>query len=165
MAVVSTYSAIGTNQKATPPVNNPTTATEGAMYCTSGYVTVAAADDDTSIYFLTRVHSSWSIKHIWLKNDAITAGTSFDLGLYSTLATPVIVDVDAYGSAIDMSTARTTLPVDGSCEARDIIKVNQKVWEDAGATAETNVWYWLTLLANTVGSAAGDISFSVEYTT
>jgi hypothetical protein len=165
MAVVSTYSTEATNHKSVTNTKNPSTATEGCLYSSSGYVSVAAADDDTSKYFVLPVHSSWSIKSILIANDAITAGTSYDLGLYTTAATPVVVDVDAYGTAIDMSSARTTAPFNGAFEARDIINLNKKVWEDAAATAETNSWYWLTLTANTVGSAAGDIAVQVIYTT
>jgi hypothetical protein len=39
-------------------------------------VEVAAADDDNSVYRFARVHSSWSLRAIWLTNDALTAGTA-----------------------------------------------------------------------------------------
>lgn len=164
MAVVSTYSTEATNHKAVPVTKNPTTATEGKLHVSSATVAVAAADDDGSKFFMLPVFSKWSIKHIWVYNDAITAGTSYDVGLYTTAATPVVVDADAYGSAVDMSSARTSAPVDVAYEARDIIKVNKMVWEDAALTADSGAWYWLALTANTVGSAAGDITIIVEYT-
>ena len=163
MAVAATYSTEATNHKSVENTKNPTTATEGRAKRSSATVSVAAADDDTSAYYMLPVHSSWSIKHIWVYNDAITSGTSYDVGLYTTAATPVVVDVDAYGSAIDMSSARTSAPIDAAFEARNITAVNQKVWEDAGSSTDTNRWYWLTLYANTVGSAQGDITLIVEY--
>lgn len=163
MAVASTYSTEATNHKSVENTKNPTTATEGNLRSSSCTLAVAAADDDTSKYFMLPVRSDWSIKHIWVYNDAITAGSSFDIGLYTTAATPVVVDVDAYASAVDLSSARTSVPIDAAFEARNITAINQKVWEDAGATTNSNVWYWLTFTANTVGSAAGDITIVVEY--
>lgn len=157
------YSTIATNHKATPPTKNPTTATEGAVKQSSATISIAAADADADIYPLLPVFSSWSIKHIWVYNDAVTGGTSYDVGLYTTAATPVVVDVDAYGSAIDMSSARTSAPIDAAFEARNITAVNQKVHQDGAVTTDPGVWYWLALTANTVGSAQGDITVIVEY--
>ena len=164
MAVASTYSTEATNHKSVENTKNPTTATEGTLKCSSATISVAAADDDGSKYFILPVHSSWSIKHIWTRCDAITSGTVFDVGLYTTAATPVVVDADCYATNVDLSTAITTLPIDVAFEARNITDVNDKVWEDAGLTAESNTWYWLTFTGDTVGSAQGDITVTVHYT-
>ena len=157
------YSTEATNHKSVANTKNPTTATEGNLRVSSSTYAVAAADNDGDIIHMLPVHSSWSIKSIRVMNDAITSGTSYDLGLYSTAATPAVVDVDAYGSAIDMSSARTTAFFEACCEARDINKINQKVYQDAGLSTDPGVWYWLSFTANTIGSAAGDISIIVQY--
>ena len=164
MAVAATYTTEATNHKAADGTKNPSTATEGALFVSSTTVSVAAADDDTSAYFLLPLRSNWSVKRILLYCDAITGGTSFDLGLYTRATTPVVVDVDAYASAVDLSTAITKLPIDAAYEARNITSVNNKVWQDAGLSADSQTWYWLTLYANTVGSAQGDVTVIVEYT-
>lgn len=161
--MATTYTTEATNHKSVENSKNPTTATEGSYRVSSATVSVEAADADASTYYMLPVRSNWSIKHIWVYNDAITAGTSYDLGLYTTAATPVLVDVDAYASAVDMSSARTSAPLDLAFEARNITSINKKIWEDAGLTTDSNVWYWLTFLANTVGSAQGDITVVVEY--
>lgn len=163
MAVVGSYSTEAINHKSATNTKNPTTATEGSARISSATIAVAAADDDGSLYYVLPVRSSWSIKHIWVYNDAITSGTDYDVGLYSTASTPASVSAQAYGSAVSMASARTTSPADVLFEAKDIINVNKKVWEDAGLSADSNVWYWLTLKANTVGTAAGDITLVVHY--
>lgn len=158
------YSTEATNHKSVTATRNPSTATEGSLYVSSATIAVAAADADNDIYHLLPVQSNWSIKNIWVMNDAITGGTSYDLGLYTTASTPVVVDVDAYGSAIDMSSARTTAGFNAAYEARNITSVNNKVHQDGGVTTDPGGWYWLSLTANTVGTADGDITVIVEYT-
>ena len=48
--------------------------------------------------------------------------------------------------------------------AKDLNLCKQKVWQDAGASEDGYKWYWLVITANTVGSAAGDISVMVDVT-
>ena len=163
MAVASTYSTEVTNHKSVENTKNPTTATEGASFSSSATAAVAAADDDGSKYFMLPVHSGWSIKHIWFFNDAMSGGTDYSVGLYTTASTPVAVVSAAYTATISVSAARTTAPIDAAFGTRNITAVNQKVWEDAGATADSNRWYYLTLLANTVGDVAGDVTVVCEY--
>ena len=95
------------------------------------------------------------------KCDAITAGTAYDLGLYTTAA--VVNDVDYYATNVDFSSALTTLPVDLLDEARDIALGAQAVWADAAATADSRRFYYLSYTADTVGSAAGQIVTRVHY--
>lgn len=163
MAVAGTYTTEATNHKSVENTKNPTTACEGNLRVSSATVSVAAADDNNSIYYMLPVRSNWSIKHLWLYNDAITAGTAYEVGLYSTAATPVAVDDNVYGTTVDMSSARVD-PIDLIAEVRNITLINNKVWEDAALTTDSNVWYWLTLFATTVGTAQGDITIVMEYT-
>jgi hypothetical protein len=161
--MATNYSAVATNHKSGVGTKNPTTATEGTLKSSSMTISIAAADNDGDIYHVLPVFSSWSIKHIWVWNDAITSGTSYDIGLYTTAATPVVVDVDAYASAVDMSSARTSAPIDAAYEARNITSVLNKVHQDGAVTTDPQAWYWLSLTANTVGSAQGDITICVQY--
>ena len=160
--MATNYSTVATNHK-TAGSKNATTSTEGSLKSSSMTISIAAADADGDIYHVLPVFSTWSIKHIWVYNDAITAGTSYDVGLYTTAATPVVVDVDAYASAVDMSSARTSAPIDAAFEARNITAIAQKVHQDGAVTTDPGVWYWLALTANTVGSAQGDITICVQY--
>ncbi len=161
--MATNYSAVATNHKSVTNTKNPTTATEGTLKSSSVTISVAAADSDGDIYHMLPVFSSWSIKHIWVYNDAITSGTSYDIGLYTTAATPAVVDVDAYASAVDMSSARTSAPIDAAFGARNITAIARKVHQDGAVTTDPSAWYWLSLTANTVGSAQGDITVCVQY--
>lgn len=161
MAVVNTKSTQITNGDA-----GSTTLTNSAVSCgkvISAVATleVAAADEDTSTYRMVRVHSSWLILSVKVFCDAITAGTSFHIGLYQTAANGgAAADADVFATAVDLSTAIVT----GSevrFEVANIDGITKPVWELLGLTEDNNRWYDLTLLANTVGSAAGTISVAV----
>lgn len=165
MAVVNTLSTNVTAADAAPVTQVPVAVSGGVVRQIIDTVAVAAADDDTSTFRVARVHSSWRITSIKIFNDAITSGTSYDLGLYQTAANGgAVVDVDAYGSAIDLSSARTTAPLEAAFEARNITAIQQTVFQDAGLTTDSNRFYDLVLTANTIGSAAGDITVIVQYT-
>lgn len=160
--MATNYATIATNFRG-KTTKNAVTSMEGNVKTITETISIAAADSDGDIYCIMPVRSNWSIKHIWVYNDAITNGTSYDIGLYTTASTPVVVDVDAYASAVDMSSARTSVPIDAAFEARNITAVGQKVHTDGGVTTDPSVWYFLALTANTVGTAQGDITLIVEY--
>ncbi len=98
-------------------------------------------------------------------NDAITAGTDYNIGLYTQDGAGVLTDKDenAYADAVDMSSARaawTSL----MHEILDQASVKKQVFEDAGDSADGGEFFYLALTAVTVGSAAGTISVQVFYT-
>ena len=156
-ALITAYETLGT---ASPTFANPLTF-GGRLRSIVSVTDVAAADVDTDIYHVTPVYSSWRLDAIRAKCDAITAGTAYDLGLYTTAA--VVNDVDYYATNVDFSSALTTLPVDLLDEARDIALGAQAVWADAAATADSRRFYYLSYTADTVGSAAGQIVTRVHY--
>lgn len=162
MAVVTTKAQPILDFESVPKKMNPTTALDGVAYISSGTVNVAAADDDTSRYLFVPVPSNACIKHIYVRNDAITAGTAYDIGLFNLDGTPA--DDDVYATAVDMSAARTAVPFDAAWEARDIINVNKKVWEDLLLPFDPFKTYYVGIAADTVGTAAGDITLEVIYT-
>jgi hypothetical protein len=158
MAIVITKSTLVQNFEAKPNQFNPAALLYGRRRGIVGTVAVAASDDDGSTYVLAPVRSSWVIPSIRLYNDAITGGTGYDVGLYESGLTAV--DDDAYASAVSMATLSTE-GVERAFEARNITAIGQKVWQDAGQTADPMVWYYLVLTADTVGTVAGDIAFDV----
>lgn len=163
MAVVNTKGVILTNIDAVPSVHPDVTINGARQRAIVDTVSVAAADDDTSVYRFARVHSSWCIPSIILFFDGITGGTSFDVGLYQIAENGgAVVDADAYGSAINLSSANTT-GLQVAFEARDIIKIQNRVWQDAGLSADPNLYYDVALTANTVGTAQGDIAMHLTY--
>lgn len=163
MAVVNTLSNNITNLDSSPPVQPRVGLQGGRLRRILDTLEVAAADDDTSTYRLARVHSSWQLPEIIIFNDAITAGTSYDIGLYQTAANGgAVVLVGAYATAIDLSSANKT-GTNQAFEARDIANIQKRVWEDAGLTTDPIRFYDLVATANTVGTAAGTISVAVGY--
>ncbi|WP_439813982.1 hypothetical protein [Zavarzinia sp. CC-PAN008] len=163
MAVVNTKSKLIQNIEASPRVPNEVTDQGARLREIAATLEVAAADDDTSVFRICQVQSNWRIAAILLTNDAITSGTSYDVGLYQTLDNGgAVVDADAYASAVDLSSGRTA-PLDVAFEARNIDKVNNRVWQDGGFSSDPKQTYELCLTANTVGSAAGTISVRVQY--
>lgn len=158
MAVVNTKSTLITNKDAAPPKANDNIIDGGRLKRFAATVEIAAADDDGSTLRLFRVHSSWAVDKLEILNDAITAGTSYDVGLYETAENGgALKNATAYASAVDMSTARVA-PLDVAFEARNIDQIEKRVWQDAGDTADPKKFYDIVLRANTIGTAAGTIS-------
>lgn len=165
MAVVNTKTNIITAMDASPvQVVNVTDAT-GRLRVIASTLEVGTTDSANSVFRFARLFHNWSIKHIWVYNDAQAGFTSADIGLYRTAADGgAVVDVDAYAAAVTMATARTSgVMYDAAYTTRNIDKVQNRVWQDASATAETGLWYDLCITANTIGSAGGTITVIVEY--
>jgi len=163
MAVVNTKSTAVTNADATPPVMNDLNIAGGRLREIVATVEVAVADTDLSVYRLARVHSSWRISAIQIFNDTNASGTDFNLGLYATAADGgAVVDDNVYGDAISMASARV-VPLDATFEIRGIEKIEQEVWQDAGLSSDTGVWYDIALTGIVVGTDDGTISARIQY--
>lgn len=156
MAVVNTESATITREVGRRPSTNAGT-TACALFIIFGTVEVAAGDDDTSTYRLFKVPSRARVVDMRISCDAITNGTSYDLGLY-TSGSGAVVDADIYAAALDLSSAINSGAINSGFKTRDISKMGQRVWEDAGLSDDSGLDYDIVLTANTVGSAAGTIS-------
>ena len=150
------------NYEALPATMSNVKLQGGRIRAITATVSVAAADNDGDIYMLAPIPTNAVVQHVWVYNDAITGGTDYDLGLYTTAG--VAVDADCYADGQTMATAKTVAPQDLAYKTRDIANIGQEVWQDAGATSDPGGFYYLALTANTVGTVAGDISVIVEYT-
>jgi len=171
MAVANTKSATITNADASPKVLNDAALERGRKFIATGICEVLAADDDNSVYRFVRVHSSWKVRSIKIRNDAITGATSYDCGIYRTAADGgAVVDADLFASAVDISAGLAGTEIRYEAGTTAVIDYAEKpVWfiADIGAatyTADPDFWYDICLTANTVGSAAGTIFLEVEYT-
>lgn len=157
MAVVTTASTSVFNVYATPAIINDNRDIKANVFAASETVEVAAADDNNSIYLFVPIKSADRLIDLYVMNDAITGGTSYDFGLFTfdgTTATEI--DVDVYASAVDLSSARG--PTSIGFEARNIANIKQRVWQNAGLTEDSGLTYYIGAKANTVGTAAGTIS-------
>lgn len=125
---------------------------------------VAAADDNSSIYRIFKgVPADLIPVDIKGFNDAITGGTSFDLGIYLTDLGDV-KDADALAATIDMSSARALGSGVSLISAIPVENAKKKIYELAGDTADTRkASYDIAFTANTVGTAAGTITVQATF--
>lgn len=163
MGVVNTKSAIITNLDASPMVLNDVTVYGGRIRSQCGTVEVAAGDDDGSVFRFARLPSNARVISIKRYNDAITGATVYDFGLYQTAANGgAVVLANAYANDVDIN-AGTVAGVEQAFTTRNIDKIANKVWQDAGLSADSKTEYDLCLTGATVGSGAGTISIEVQY--
>lgn len=131
---------------------------------------VLAADSDTSVYRLFKaLPASLVLLDVKIACDAITAGTSWDLGLYLTdlgavISANVFMSAQTFASALDFGGPTT---IDGMDNVA-IENYGNALWQHAGHSQTTiprtdKAAYDLCLTANTVGSADGTVSVIIEY--
>ena len=83
-----------------------------------------------------------------------------DIGVYQSDGTAV--DADCYVTASTQLRAAAAF-TDLRWETLDINTLGQKVWEDAGASADPVEDYYIGASFPAAGTTAGDISFIIEY--
>lgn len=164
MAVVNTKSTAVSNADATQPrIITPSYLAGTNLRMCVGTVEVAAADTDASVYRMVRLPANAIVYRIEVMNDAITAGTDYDLGIYKTAVNGgAVISAAKFSSAIDMSLARS-LPFDAMFEALNIDQVEKRLFELAALSADPQTEYDICFTANTVGSAAGTLSLRVVW--
>ena len=153
------------NFVAVPQVLNSAQQLHGVKRIAQGSIALAAGDlsaNDTVM--LAPIPSNASISSIKLVNDDLDSGSTItaDVGLYKQDLT--VVDADAYASAITTLRSANTTGVEVAFEARDINKMGQKVWQDAGLSADSSLTYFVGVGFPAAGDTAGDLSFVIEYT-
>lgn len=127
-------------------------------------VSVAAADDDGSVYRLFANMPSNAVPvSICIHNTAVTGGTDYDLGLYK--AGGVVVDKDILADGLDMSTARTVATVNNAGMTTIAIADGVKTFAELSAQDDPDASYDIVLTANTVGTAAGTIRVTGTFAT
>lgn len=163
MAVANTKSTMITNADATPPVPTGSHICDGIVYEQVGYVEVAAADDDNSVYRFCRIPSNARISQLLIKNDAITGGTDYNVGFYDTAANGGAVITggeSAYADAIDLSSGRAVYT-----DLGQVIEENgeKRAWELTSLTADPKKDFDVCLKGITVGTGAGTVAVLVRY--
>jgi hypothetical protein len=160
MAVINDYVdsnlATATNRRA-----NSLAVARTALYVAAVTFEVAAADSDTSIYRLFKgVNPELIPIKIDIFNDAITAGSVYDLGFYESLeAGGAVIDADALMVDGDLSSAHASgSPLSGMKDV-DPANLLKRVYELAGHTFATKkTSYDIALTADTVGTGAGTVT-------
>lgn len=153
-----------TNFVAVPQVLNSASQLHGVKRVATGTIALAAGDlsaNDTVM--LAPIPSNASITSIKLFNDDLDSGTTLttDVGIYTTAL--AVVDADAYASAITDLRGAVKTGTEVAFEARDINKMGQKVWQDAGLTSDPALTYFVGISFPAAGDTAGDLSFVIEY--
>jgi hypothetical protein len=153
-----------TNFVAVPQVLNSASQLHGVKRVATGTIALAAGDlsaNDTVM--LAPIPSNASITSIKLFNDDLDSGTTntADVGIYNTDLS--VVDADAYASAITDLRGAVKTGTEVAFEARDINKMGQKVWQDAGLTSDPALTYFVGIGFPAAGDTAGDLSFVIEY--
>ncbi len=154
-----------TNFVAVPQVLSSAQQLHGVKRVAAGTIALAVADlgaNDTVM--LAPIPSNASITSIKIFNDDLDSSTTntADVGIYKQDLS--VVDADAYASAITTLRSANTTGVEVAFEARDINKCGQKVWQDAGLSADSGLTYFVGLSFPAAGDTAGDVSFVIEYT-
>ena len=166
MAVIDAYQD---SDAAASKLGQSSKVSGGKLLCIAGTFEIAAADSDASVYRLARLPANAIPVKCDIINDAITSGTDFDLGLYQIGAGGVVVDKDLFLDGGDLSSGHAiTAPLDGLTNlggADPVAAVGKKLFELLGLTAATKTVeaYDLALTGNTVGSAAGTVSYRLWY--
>lgn len=153
-----------TNFVAVPQVLNSASQLHGVKRVATGTIALVAGDlsaDDTVM--LAPIPSNASITSIKLFNDDLDSGTTLttDVGIYTTAV--AVVDADAYASAITDLRGAVKTGTEVAFEARDINKMGQKVWQDAGLTSDPALTYFVGISFPAAGDTGGDLSFVIEY--
>tara|TARA_Y100000114_G_C11592890_1_gene246598 strand:+ start:90 stop:587 length:498 start_codon:yes stop_codon:yes gene_type:complete len=153
-----------TNFQATPQVANASQELHGVKRVAQGTIALAAGDLSASdTVMLAPIPTNASVTSIKLFNDDLDSGTTntCDVGIYTTAI--AAVDDDAYASAITDLRGAVTTGTEVAFEARDINKMGQKVWQDAGQSSDPGGYYYIGLTFDAAGNSAGDLSFIIEY--
>lgn len=153
------------NREATPNVQTPSRLNGARKRSIITTLETLTTHDTADIYVICAVESHWAITSIKVYQDALTAMAA-DVGIYTAASTPVVVDVDAYASAVDFSGA-SLVGLEVAFEARDVANLGQQVWSDvataASLTADPKTTYYLALTLTGDVATAGTMSFQIEY--
>lgn len=163
MANVNT--SLVANFVAVPQVLNPAEELHGVKRIAQGTIALAAGDLSASdTVMLAPIPSNASISSIKIFNDDLDSATTItaDVGLYTTAL--AVVDADAYASAITDLRDAVKTGTEVAFENRDINKMGQKVWQDAGLSSDPATTYFVGINFPAAGTTAGDLSFIIEYT-
>ena len=127
-----------------------------------GTVSVAAGDDDGSVYrVFSNIPSSLVPVSVVVHNTAITAGTDYDFGLYEGNL-GAVVDKDILADGISMASARTVATINNA-GLTTIALGDIKTLGELSAQTDVDSAYDLAFTANTVGTASGTIRVTATF--
>lgn len=141
-------------------------------------VTIAAGDDNGSIYLLGELPGAAILESITLEGPAITGASDIDVGLFEQSGAAISGKGNCFADQLDLSsisglpTGPTGDAIRQAGTAIALADANKKIYEHAGhvnkafpGTSETQKKdkYRVGLTANTVGSADGTLVARIRY--
>lgn len=157
------------SQTAAPTPNNVAN-DGGRVRSKTGTLELVAGDLEAGdIVMLCGLPTGAIVKSIKLAADDLDSNAAptlaWNLGVFAAADDVANTKVDnVYATAITLGQAATAF-TEYAYEARGIEKCGQKVWEDAGDSADPNSEYFVGLTVSIAAAtgAAGTLSFDVEY--
>lgn len=129
-------------------------------------IELAGTESAESILKFFRVPSNARIDLLAYANDALTTGT-MDIGVFAatdgTTSSSDAVDADEFASAVSIASANAFTDCTYEAIATDISKVESRLWERLGLTADPNVMYDICGTLKTIGTTAGTVAMKCEY--
>lgn len=164
MATAEIKSDVITNGELLPRTYNAANTAIGKLRVQTGTFETTTDLDIGDIVAMCKVPSAASVKSIKLYLDALTSGAA-DIGLYTgpDSSNLTVADVDAYASAQALGGGADKAGLEVAFEARDINKINNSVYQDAGDAVGDFGEYWICMTVTTDLGAAGTVSYRVEY--
>lgn len=163
MATANTKSTVITNLDATPPTINSGYLAGARVHEAVGVVSVAAADDDSSVYRVARLPSNARVTSVKIQNTAITGGTAYVVGLYDIYG---VNSAAIIGSGNQLVTTKDLSSANASpTESLTVSAANaeKRLWELLSLSSDPGKMYDVCLTGNTVGSGAGTIAVRIQY--
>lgn len=162
MAVVDVKSTLLTNRDATPRTINPVINDGARLRTKVATVEVTNGDSIGSTFRLFSIPSNARVVSLRVLCDAITSAAA-DIGLYQTTANGgAVVDADAYASAQTIASANK-LGIECAFEQRDVDKVANRVFQDAGLSTDPTRDYDIVATLTAAATATGTLSVVLEY--
>lgn len=162
------YSSEVTSLRNTPPDHVQVGNLGARIRVAQGTMELAADEIEINdIIVLTRLPANARLLGIWLFNDDLDSDVSplltADVGLYETDGT--VIDIDEFAAAITQLQSATTAPANILFEAQNVNALGDRLWEQAGESAEVYKHYdiALTIKAAARAAAAGTLSYQIQY--
>lgn len=164
MATAEILSDVITNLETLPRTYNGATNSIGKLRVQTGTFETTTGLDAADIVALCKVPAAGSVKSIKLYLDALTSG-AVDIGLYTgnSSSTLTVADVDAYAAAVAIGGGADAAGLEVAYEARNIDKINNRVYQDAGDSVGDFDEYWICMTVTTDLGGAGTVSYRVDY--
>lgn len=137
----------------------------GQVFTLVGVVSVAAADDDGSVYGVFKgVPANAVPVSICVHNTAITGGTDYELGLYKAgnLTPGAVITKGVFATGLDLSSARTIATANNAGMTALTLSELKTLATLSGQT-NPDESYDICFTADTVGSGAGTVRVTATF--